>query len=347
MNSKISVIVPIYNVEKYLFKCINSIINQTYTNLEIILVDDGSTDNCGVISDDYSSKDSRIKVIHKENGGLSDARNVGLDVATGDYVSFIDSDDYINKEFYETLKNLIVKYNADIAQCEFVEIYEDYVKKNNKYKPYIDENISIFTNNEALNSLYSKNGAITGVVWNKLYKKDLFKCIRYPKGKVHEDEYTTYKVLFTTKKVVSTSKQMYYYLQRSNSIMGKGFNIKRLDALDAYYEQILFYDDKKLFELEDKAKDRFEKIIRVLISSVLKSNLDNKNKIFEDLINYYRNNYILFSNKLDTSFKKKVVMLLFKYSPKLFIKQLCNILYLKAELVVKFESLYLLIQKHE
>ena len=111
-------------MEKYLPKCIESIINQTYKNLEIILVDDGSPDNCGEICDKYALKDSRIKVIHKENGGLSDARNAGLDIATGDYVSFIDSDDYIHEKFYEILLNLITSNNADIAQCEFLKVYE-------------------------------------------------------------------------------------------------------------------------------------------------------------------------------------------------------------------------------
>ncbi|MBV4417258.1 glycosyltransferase [Clostridium tyrobutyricum] len=330
MNPKITVIVPIYNVEKYLHKCIQSIINQTYPHLEIILVDDGSPDNCGSICDDYSLKDDRIKVIHKENGGLSDARDVGLDNATGDYVSFIDSDDYISKEFYEVLINLIIKYNADIAQCEFLEIYEDYTY--NEVKIYIDQNINILNNIEALNNLFNENYVNTVVVWNKIYKRELFKNIRYPKGKVHEDEYTTYKLLFNAEKVVLTSKKMYYYLQRSNSIMGKGFNIKSLDKLEAYHQQILFYNDKKLFELADMAKFIFENITRVSISMVWKSKLNNNNQLFDDLIDYYRKNYILFKNNSKASFKKKFAMLMFRYSSKFGIKLLCNIMYLKSKL---------------
>ena len=336
MNTKISVIVPIYNVEKYLFKCIDSIISQTYTNLEIILVDDGSPDNCSRICDDYSLKDNRIKVIHKENGGLSDARNVGLDAATGDYVSFIDSDDYINKEFYETLVNLIIKHNADIAQCEFLKVYEENINNDNNYKSYNDEKVTILSNNEALNNLYNENYVNTVVVWNKIYKRELFKNIKYPKGKVHEDEYTTYKILFSAKKVVSTSKQMYYYLQRSSSIMGKGFNIKSLDKLDAYYGQVLFYNNNKLFKLADMAKIRFENSIRVYSSMVWRSILDNKNQLFDDLINYYRKNYDLFRNNSNASFKKKVIMLMFRYSPKFIIKVLCNAMYLKSKLNSRF-----------
>lgn len=335
MELKISVIVPVFNVEKYLCKCIDSIINQTYSNLEIILVDDGSTDNCGVICDDYSLKDDRIKTIHKSNGGLSDARNAGLDAAAGDYVSFIDSDDYIHKRFYEILINLIVKYNGDIAQCEYLNIYEEDADKFIDDKFYIDEKITVLdNNNEALNNLFNENYINTVVVWNKLYKKDLFKDIRYPKGKVHEDEYTTYKVLFNTKKMILTCRQMYYYLQRSTSIMGKGFNIKCIDKLDAYYEQILFYNNKKLFELEDKAKSRLEGLIEESMINVLKSNLDNKNQVFENLINYYRSNYVLFINNSNISFKKKVIRSLFKYSSKSIIELLCNLIYLKSKSVV-------------
>ncbi|MEA5007115.1 glycosyltransferase [Clostridium tyrobutyricum] len=331
MNPKISVIIPIFNVARYLCKCINSIINQTYSNLEIILVDDGSTDNCGFICDNYSLKDNRIKVIHKENGGLSDARNTGLDKATGDYVSFIDSDDYINKEFYLTLVNMIIKYNADIAQCEFLKVYENY---SNKYdlKSYNDDNITVLSNKEALNNLFNENYVNTVVVWNKIYRRKLFKNIRYPKGKVHEDEYTTYKLLFNAGKIVSTSKKMYYYLQRSNSIMGKGFNIKSLDKLEAYHHQVIFYNDKKLFELADMAKLSFENIIRVSISMTLRSKLDNKNRLFDNLIEYYRKYYKLFKNNSKVSFKKKFIMLMFRYSSKFVIKLLCNIMYLKSKL---------------
>lgn len=333
MNNKISVIVPIYSVEKYLSKCIDSIINQTYTNLEIILVDDGSPDNCSIICDDYSLMDIRIKVIHKKNGGLSDARNAGLNVATGDYISFLDSDDYIHKEFYETLINLIIQYDADVAQCEFLKVYEDSKSNPNGCDFDTDEKISVLDNREALNNLFNEYYVNTVVVWNKLYKRELFKSIRYPKGKIHEDEYTTYKVLFVTNKVVTTSKQLYYYLQRENSIMGKGFNIKSLDKIDAYYGQVLFYNDKKLFELEVKAKSRLEGVIRESMIGVLNSTLDGKDKFFNNLINYYRRNYALFRDNINVSIKKKVIMILFKYSPKFIVKLICNTMYLKSKVI--------------
>lgn len=339
MNKKISVIVPIYNVEKYLPKCIESIINQTYTNLEIILVDDGSPDNCSNICDSYSLTDKRIKVIHKRNGGLSDARNAGLDVATGDYISFLDSDDYIHKKFYETLINLIIQYDADIAQCEFLKVYEEDTSNFNDCEFESNEEVSLLNNEQALDNLFNEYYVNTVVVWNKLYKRELFRNIRYPKGKIHEDEYTTYKVLFLTNRVVITSKTLYYYLQRESSITGKGFNIKSLDKIDSYYEQILFYDNKKLFELKKEAKIRFEGLIRSSMSNVLNSNLDNKDKVFYDLIIYYRKKYDLFSNNLNVSTKKKIIMILFKYSPIFIIKLLCNVLYLKSKIINYYKKM--------
>lgn len=336
MNDKISVIVPIYNVEKYLLKCIESIISQTYTNLEIILVNDGSPDNSRIICDEYSKKDHRIKVINKENGGLSDARNVGLDIATGDFISFIDSDDYIHEGYYETLIDLIIKFDADIAQCEFLKVYDKATYNFDIEISSVEPKITVLSNEDALKNLYNEHYVNTVVVWNKLYKRKLFKQIRFPKGKVHEDEYTTYKVLFDTKKVVCTSKPMNYYLQRSDSIMGnikgEGFNVKLLDKLGAYQEQIIFYGDKKLLDLENKAKISFESLLIGSMIDVSKSKLDNKNEIFHYLVNFYKKNNFINSDNMTISLKKKSRILLFKYSPEFCIKILCGLMYFKMKL---------------
>lgn len=336
MIDKVSIIVPIYNVEKYLPKCIESIIVQTYTNLEIILVNDGSPDNSRIICDEYSKKDHRIKVINKENGGLSDARNTGLDVATGDYISFIDSDDYIHEEYCETLLNLLKKFDADIAQCEFLKVYEKGINNFNIETCAVEQKITVLSNKDVLNNLYNEHYISTVVVWNKLYKRELFEQIRFPKGKVHEDEYTTYKVLFGTKKVVCTSKQMNFYLQRPDSIMGNdngnGFYTKLLDKLGAYQEQIVFYGDKKLFDLENKAKISFESLLKSSMIEVSKSNLDNKNEIFHYLIIFYKKNNFINSDNMTISFKKKARILLFKYSPIFFIRILCDLMYFKIKL---------------
>jgi len=246
----ISVIVPIYNVEKYLSKCIESIINQTYKDLEIILVNDGSLDNCPRICDEYAKKDNRIKVIHKENGGVSTARNIGLDKALGDYIFFVDSDDYLDLRMIEVLYNNMKKYKADISMCNYIRVDNYDVKVSNN-----EEQIEIYSNIQALNRLYKdtytfhEDYALFIAPWNKLYKKELFDNLRYPIGKIYEDGATIYKVLYKSNKIVHTNQILYYYYQSPNSISRKKFDKTRLDRLDAFKGQMEFYKDKGLNEL--------------------------------------------------------------------------------------------------
>lgn len=245
----ISVIVPIYKVEQYLEKCIHSIIIQTYKNLEIILVDDGSPDNCPKMCDEYGSKDSRIKVIHKLNGGLSDARNAGLDIAKGEYIVFVDSDDYIHPEMVSILYNVIVKTEANIVQCNFRKVKDnEYVDTNsNNYE------ISTFNTEQALESLIKEN-PLKQVVWNKLYKKEIFNELRFEVGKVNEDDFFTYQAFAISNKVSNINKELYYYLVRDTSIMGQKFSIKRLDGLEARFRRYEFIKEKypKLSGLDKK-----------------------------------------------------------------------------------------------
>lgn len=232
MKPLISVIVPIYNVEKYMKKCVDSIINQTYKNLEIILVDDGSPDNCPQICDEYAKQDSRIKVIHKENGGLSDARNAGMKIATGEYVSFIDSDDYISDDFVETLYTTMKTENSDIVECDIVK-FEDGTT------PVIEKDnceINSFSTEKGLSLLIAEN-KFHQHVWNKLYKSEFGLKIPFEKGKLNEDEFWTYQIFGQAEKVTKINKSMYFYLQRSGSIMGENFNLRRLDALEAKAER--------------------------------------------------------------------------------------------------------------
>lgn len=239
MEPLISVIVPIYNVEKYLSKCVDSIINQTYKNLEIILVDDGSPDNCPKICDEYAKQDSRIKVIHKENGGLSDARNAGMKVATGEYVSFIDSDDYISDDFIETLYATMKTENSDIVECDIVK-FEDGTT------PVIEKEnceINSFSTEKGLSLLIAEN-KFHQHVWNKLYKSEIGLKIPFAKGKLNEDEFWTYQIFGLAEKVTKINKSMYFYLQRSGSIMGNKFNIRRLDALEAKLERQKYIEEK-------------------------------------------------------------------------------------------------------
>lgn len=228
MKELISVIVPIYNVEKYLRKCVDSIINQTYKNLEIILVDDGSPDNCPKICDEYAKQDSRIKVIHKENGGLSDARNAGMNIATGEYISFIDSDDWIKSEMIEDMYNRMIEDNSDLVSSGVLWVDENGVEIRNAT---VSENCVLNTE-QAMTELIN-DGKLKQHVWNKLYKADLIKNIPFDKGKYHEDVFWSYKVIGEAERISIEKNSYYFYVQRSESIMGEKYSAKRLDALDA------------------------------------------------------------------------------------------------------------------
>lgn len=251
----ISIIIPVYNVEAYLSKCIDSIINQTYKDLEIILVDDESPDNCPQICDQYAALDSRIKVIHKANGGLSCARNSGLEAATGEYIGFVDSDDYIHPTMYELLLKALEEQDADISICDFYWVYDnsDHYSTNG----FMDEEIRVNSNIEALQHLLGPKGFVTSITWNKIYKRELFGDLRFPAGKIHEDEYTTYKLLYKASKVVYINAALYYYYQRNNGIMGQTGNPKRLDRLDALKERVLFFKNLNEQDLYNQAAVKY------------------------------------------------------------------------------------------
>lgn len=220
---KISVIIPCYNTEKYLGKCIDSILNQTYKNIEIILVDDGSIDNTGIICDDYALKDKRVRVIHKENGGASSARNTGINIATGDYLAFADSDDWMVNRTYEYLLYLILKYNADCAVGRTDGAYEEngryYYKKTNRWP----------------DTVIDSNGAIKGLlqfgcgVVNKLIKRELFCDIKFEEGVINEDELIMLKLYMKMHRIAVAGRQTYFYRARTNSVTKSNFSVRNLD----------------------------------------------------------------------------------------------------------------------
>lgn len=232
MNEKISVVVPVYNVEKYLAECIESIMFQSYKNLEIIIVNDGSTDHSLDICKKYKEQDERIILINKKNGGLSSARNLGLKYATGEYVGFVDSDDLIDKDMYQILYDLIQSSDSDIVCCDYIGCDED-----SNIETGISDSGEIFqyTNYEAVSYLlyddYYKCFA-----WNKLYKKNLFEDINYPEGKWYEDISTTYKLMIKSSKITYVRKRLYVYRERSNSITNAQFDKRTYDLLDAINE---------------------------------------------------------------------------------------------------------------
>ena len=308
-NDLISIIIPVYKVEKYLEKCIESVLQQTYTNLQIILVDDGSPDNCGKICDEYAKKDSRIEVIHKVNGGLSDARNVGISKARGRYIGFVDSDDYIKKDMYEILLNLLKEYDADVSICNLYDVIygKEYIRNK-------ENGIQEYSRLDILKEvLLDKN--IQSYAWNKLYKKELFDEIKYPIGKKYEDIGTTFYILEKCNKIVVTSEPEYYYLKRADSLVNnvtestimdyteiiiqRYLYTKEINELEKYNNYYLVKtlvtasnDIKTLENVSEKMQKQYEKIYN-LVYDILKNKKEEvyelfnveQRKMIEDLIN--------------------------------------------------------------
>ncbi len=253
-NQLVSMIVPIYKVEKYLGQCIESLLAQTYRNLQIILVDDGSPDRSGEICEEYARKDDRILVIHKENGGLSDARNAGIEKAAGEWLCFIDSDDYIAPDMVERLYRLVKEHRAKLAWCAVKEVEEE------AEYPYTmlgedgeKEEITVYTPVEAEKQFYTMNKQQCLITCNKLFHRNLYETIRFPKGKLYEDGYTFYRTIYIAEKVVTTSRPLYYYRQRKGSIMADHSDRIYLPSLEAGKERLDFYrrhGEKELVRLE-------------------------------------------------------------------------------------------------
>lgn len=254
MKPLITIIVPIYKVEPFIHRCIDSILAQTYTKLEIILVDDGSPDNCGTICDEYAEKDNRIIVIHKTNGGLSDARNAGIAIAKGEYIGFVDSDDYIEPFMYEKLLQAALAHDTKLSMCAFFCEHDDgSLDELNEVQLLQD---TVMTAEELFVKLSEGNGWFFTVAWNKLYHKSLLNPSFYPKGKYHEDEFTIAQLLWGAQKVTCISDKCYHYIYlRKGSITGSNTDLRHLDALEALYQRCCFYHSigKDQFMIEDRA----------------------------------------------------------------------------------------------
>lgn len=240
MNPLISVIVAIYNVEPYLVCCLDSILRQTYNNLEILLVVTPSDDHSEEICREYEKKDNRIQIILRPKLGLSDARNAGIAASHGEYLAFIDGDDYISEYYIERLYTLVSENGCDIAQCGFnyVDTKDTQVVNDFSYDS------SIYSNIEASANLLNQPKIANVVTWSKLYARYLFTDVTFPLGKLHEDVATTYKLLYLAKGVAVTDDSLYYYRQVPGSIMGQGYSLKRLDVWDFRLECIRFYQEK-------------------------------------------------------------------------------------------------------
>ena len=234
MKELISVIVPVYKVEKYLNRCVDSILNQTYTNLEVILVDDGSPDSCPAICDEYAKKDKRVKVIHKANGGLSDARNKGLDIAEGKYIAFVDSDDWVEDNYVQNMYNAITDNNADMVICNYQKVDE-----NNVVFEISTLDKAVYNDSNKFDLLFGLNSLPTIVAWNKLYAKHVFDSIRYPYGKINEDEFVVYDVINLCHTIATIPDILHNYFIRQGSIMNTAKpNEKMLHPLEALKDRL-------------------------------------------------------------------------------------------------------------
>ena len=243
----ITIVVPVYKVEKYLRRCVDSILNQTYTDFELLLVDDGSPDNCGKICDEYAKKDSRIFVIHQKNGGLSAARNTGIDwfykQNRSDYITFVDSDDWLHPDYLKILMDGIPENHVKISVCNYKRVTTEIPHQN-----YDDIEYEITSPEDFLvNHSWQYNYA-----WGKLYHKSMFDDVRYPVGKNFEDTFTTYKALHKCEKLAYTDLQLYYYLRNEQGISRSPWKPSELVIFDAMQEQMQFYKEKNLQKAFDK-----------------------------------------------------------------------------------------------
>lgn len=291
MQELISVIIPVYKVQEYLDECVASVLSQTYTNLEIILVDDGSPDDCPRMCDHWAGCDSRIRVIHKENGGLSDARNVGLDIACGEYIAFVDSDDYIKPEMLEKLYSALVTTQADIAACG-IQNCGDGV-----YATWGCENV-IGTPEQIYELLY-RDTAYPVSAWNKLYRRSCWQALRFPVGKICEDAFTTYQLIHYAKRVVMIPHALYCYRIRPDSIMTSSFSVKKMDEEEAWRCNYQFME-KHYPQLRKKAFDFYLQRVNVMVLSMKEEDRLKFAEEYQQLRRILRNNfrYVLWGSKL-------------------------------------------------
>lgn len=288
MSPKISIIVPVYNVEKYIHKCIDSILNQTFKDFELILVDDGSTDNCGQICDEYAKKDSRVIVIHKENGGQATARNIALDIAKGEYIGFVDSDDYIEFDMYEFLYNLCIDNNCDIANCSSTIYFKNKVKVNGGHDLMIHDTKSAM-------KVLTEGVLYDECLWTKLIKKELFNGLKIPEGIAYEDTAFTYKLIDRANKVCCKGEAKYNYIKRKDSTMDRAVKNVKIDAI-LVYEEMYKFMEKRYPELCDLV------ILKLSNNSMSVMNLI----VRQDNFKKYKESYLKVAKILNNKFNKTI-----------------------------------------
>ncbi len=306
----ISLIVPIYRVEDYLDKCLNSIINQTYDNLEIILVNDGSDDNSIKIAKKYAKKDKRIIIVEEENKGLSCARNLGIITSKGDYIAFVDSDDYVEKDYIETLYKGIKKYKTKIAIGGYKTIYD-----NGKIKNKYSNKESVIDKKEALNKLLYVDD-IYSFAWSKLYDRSLFEETKFPRNRLFEDIATTYKLIDSVDEVCVVSYPIYNYVMREGSINTQEFSNKKMDLVISAIE-MTHYIENNYIDLTD-ACNAYLMYAHLETIKQLSNSKKNYKKERQELVYYVKKNYLEYIKNKNVSLRNKIDVLLIKCSFYLF-----------------------------
>lgn len=307
----ISVIIPVYKVEDCLDKCVRSVVEQTYSNLEIILVDDGSPDGCGAMCEGWAVKDSRIKVVHKENGGLSDARNAGMKIATGSLISFIDSDDWVTPDFLGALLEAMKSQKAQIAECA-VELVDE---AGNVLRHRETANVTSMDKIEGLRRLILEDG-IFQTVWNKLYRREVLEGILFEKGKYHEDDFWTYQVFDRMERLAIVERPMYRYLQRSGSIMGAGYSLKRLDGPEARYRRMEYLS--KYDQLRDLTRQQLMLDYLWNLQSIMRCLKGRERRLaVETILNMKKTTPKVAQKKLTLNFKYRIWYRSFIIAPRL------------------------------
>lgn len=301
----ISVIVPVYNVERYLEKCIESICFQTYRHLEIILSNDGSTDGSGEICDTYARKDARIRVIHKENGGLSDARNAGIEIAKGKYFMFVDSDDTITPDTIQRLYSAVTEHSCEIAVCNMVRIYDDGATEP-FYNPV--DSLTVWEGQQRFETLKQPSAC------NKLFLAELFHDVRFPKGKFYEDTFVYHVLAHRANKIVLTGHDGYYYLSRRESILGQPkYTDRYFDFVEAVYSRMTYLLEHRIIHYGEEACLSLYAAVSNAEKNLPKTP-ENREK-FKEMAIWYQVAYAHLIKRADTGIKQKLRLVLLRYAP--------------------------------
>ena len=309
MNDMVSIIIPVYNAEQYIKRCITSILDQTYTNLQVIIINDGSTDMSGTICKEFQMYDRRIDYYEQKNGGAGAAKNAGLINSKGDYICFIDSDDFISNDYIQYLVNLLKTHDSDIAQASYISGFDSKFPRTNQKEKIIEYDNSIFQSNH-----------YKSVVWGKVYRRELFNNLSFSPGRRIDDETIIYKLYFIAKKTVYSNLKKYYYYQSPNSVMRNQINEIDYDFITTFEERIEYFTNHNRTDLIDVT------ISRLCLSIIVKlsKNTHIADYDYDKLLAIYRKYSKLIKHSSNVNYKIKIIIRVFGFSPQamiFFLKQ--------------------------